>query len=110
MFRIDKDTALNLLMQRLDFWLGGGYRPAVREQWQEYLADWLDRVDRYECDIRFDPLTIIDNMWVNDLEFIDKQYLNDDHLDKEVGEQISTADYCGTIDYVGEDFIVLDLR
>lgn len=106
MITITKETAMKLLMERLDYWLGESYQLSVRRQWQEYLADWLDRADEYD----FDPHTIIDNMWINDLEFIEKKDIIDDHLECEVGEQISTADYCGTIDYIGEYFIVLDLR
>ena len=98
MITISKETALEILMQRLKYWTS---EKKTLAQWEEYLTDWLDRV--YE--IELDPMYIIDNMWVNDLEFIDKEEIVDYNL--EIGAQISIDGCCGTIDYIGGDFITI---
>lgn len=100
MITISKETALEILMQRLKYWTS---EKKTLAQWEEYLTDWLDRV--YE--IELDPMYIIDNMWVNDIEFIDREDIVD--YDLECGAEISTADFCGTIEYIGSDFIVVRL-
>lgn len=98
MITISKELALELLMERVRYWTD---EAGTISRFEEYLTDWLDR----DYEIELDPKYIIDNMWVNDIEFIDKEYIVD--YDLECGAEISTADFCGTIDYIGSDFIVI---
>lgn len=102
MITISKELALEILMKRVKYWTD---EPNTIRQYEEYLEYWLELGE--DINIELDPEYIIDNMWVNDIAFIDKEDIVD--YDLECGAEISTADFCGTIEYIGSDFIVVRL-
>lgn len=104
MFWITNQTALELLLDRVAFWVKNDRE---KNWWDEYLANWLD----IEYNNEFNPYEIIDNMFVNEKQFIDKKLLTKEELKLGVGEYLQVETYCaGIIEYIGEDFVVIDLR
>ena len=109
MISISNEWALELLMERVRYW-----EAENGEQWREYLREhYIPLLD--ECNAKLEPELIIDNLYHNDIVFVDldeaecNRLLSQDKVGLiwEANDNVAD-DFSGVIEYIGKNFIVLN--
>lgn len=81
--QIDEETLLNLLMQRMEYWTKDTY---ILNLYEQYLKDLID-CGCFEG-ANLDVSVLIDNLYINDTQIMDKEDLKNNDIDVNDSEKI----------------------
>ena len=85
--QIDKEDLLNLLMQRVEYWTTD---TNILSLYEEYLKDLIDEgcFEGANLDISL----LIDNLYINDTQIMDKEDLKNNDIDVNNSEKVLAKD------------------
>ena len=85
--QINEEDLLDLLMQRMEYWTTDTYILNLYEQYLENLIDW----GCFE-DTDLDISLLIDNLYVNNTQIMDKEDLKNNDIDINNSEKVLARD------------------